>query len=107
MQLALARARAGSQPLQREDGFKLGLVVEGGGMRGAVSAGSLMAIEQLGLKCARALVPPSPIDRAPVRALALETYQCIPGGFSLARLGSKVFSHSAPQQLSSGSSACV
>ena len=50
MQLALARARDGSLPLHRTDSFKLGLVVEGGGMRGAVSAGSLFALEQLGLK---------------------------------------------------------
>ncbi len=51
VQLALSRARSGSLPLQRADGSKLGLVVEGGGMRGAVSAGSLMALHQLGLKC--------------------------------------------------------
>ena len=50
MQLALARSRDGSLPLHRTDSFKLGLVVEGGGMRGAVSAGSLFALEQLGLK---------------------------------------------------------
>ena len=52
VQLALERARTGSRPGRRTDGCRLGLVVEGGGMRGCVSAGSLMALYQLGLKCA-------------------------------------------------------
>lgn len=52
MQLVLERARLESLPLQRSDGFKLGLVVEGGGMRGAVSAGSLVALDELGLRWA-------------------------------------------------------
>ena len=51
MELALERARTGSRPGRRTDGCRLGLVVEGGGMRGCVSAGSLMALYQLGLKC--------------------------------------------------------
>ena len=35
----------------RLDNFKLGLVVEGGGMRGAVSGGGLQALHDLGLRC--------------------------------------------------------
>lgn len=50
MQLAWRRAHAGSRPGQRTDSAKLGLVVEGGGMRGVVSAGSLMTLYELGLK---------------------------------------------------------
>jgi predicted patatin/cPLA2 family phospholipase len=42
------RARA-SRPGAREDHFKLGLAVEGGGMRGIVSAAMLSALEDLGL----------------------------------------------------------
>ena len=45
--LLQARAQAGSLPGHRSDGFKLGLVVEGGGMRGASSAGSLQALHDL------------------------------------------------------------
>ena len=56
VELALERARTGSRPGHRTDGCRLGLVVEGGGMRGCVSAGSLMALYQLGLKCALLLM---------------------------------------------------
>ncbi len=51
VQLAWRRAHAGSRPGARTDGAKLGLVVEGGGMRGVISAGSLMTLYELGLKC--------------------------------------------------------
>jgi predicted patatin/cPLA2 family phospholipase len=37
-----------SKPQKRDDKFKLGLAVEGGGMRGVVSAGMLTALEHLG-----------------------------------------------------------
>ncbi len=43
------RVRAGSQPGQRNDAFKVGLAIEGGGMRGAVSAGAAAAVNLLGL----------------------------------------------------------
>ena len=48
--LLAARARAGSTPGARTDGARLALVVEGGGMRGAVSAGGLQALHDLGLR---------------------------------------------------------
>ena len=41
LQLLRQRALSGSQPGARRDPFKLGLVVEGGGMRGCVSGGAL------------------------------------------------------------------
>jgi predicted patatin/cPLA2 family phospholipase len=44
-----ARARSGSAPGTRDDPHLVALVVEGGGMRGVVSAGMLAAIERLGL----------------------------------------------------------
>ena len=47
--LLFARAEAGTRPGARDDGCKLGLAVEGGGMRGIVSAGMLCALERLGL----------------------------------------------------------
>ncbi len=50
VQLAWRRARTGSRPGARTDGAKLGLVVEGGGMRGVISAGSLMMLYELGLR---------------------------------------------------------
>ncbi len=43
------RARADSRPGNRDDDARLGLVIEGGAMRGVVSAGMLRALEQLHL----------------------------------------------------------
>jgi predicted patatin/cPLA2 family phospholipase len=43
------RARGGSQPGRRTDDHRVALVVEGGGMRGVVSAGMTAALERLGL----------------------------------------------------------
>jgi predicted patatin/cPLA2 family phospholipase len=47
----LHRRRAeGSRPGQRRDGRRMALVIEGGGMRGVVSAGMTAALEQLGFR---------------------------------------------------------
>jgi predicted patatin/cPLA2 family phospholipase len=43
------RREEGSRPGARTDGRRVALVIEGGGMRGVVSAGMTAAIEQLGL----------------------------------------------------------
>jgi hypothetical protein len=43
------RVRQGSKPGQRADGARIGLAIEGGGMRGAVSAGAAAALNLLGL----------------------------------------------------------
>jgi predicted patatin/cPLA2 family phospholipase len=43
------RLRAGSDPGAREDDHKVAVVLEGGGMRGVVSAGMTAALERLGL----------------------------------------------------------
>jgi predicted patatin/cPLA2 family phospholipase len=45
----LERRESGSRPLHRSDGRRIGLVLEGGGMRGVVSVGMTAAMEQLGL----------------------------------------------------------
>jgi predicted patatin/cPLA2 family phospholipase len=48
---AIRRRRAeASRPGERADGRRIALVIEGGGMRGVVSAGMAAAIEQLGLR---------------------------------------------------------
>jgi predicted patatin/cPLA2 family phospholipase len=47
--LLLERARSGSQPGQRADGYRIVLSVEGGGMRGTVTAGMAYALHELGL----------------------------------------------------------
>jgi predicted patatin/cPLA2 family phospholipase len=48
---AIRRRRdEGSKPGHRTDGRRIALVIEGGGMRGVVSAGMTAAIEQLGLR---------------------------------------------------------
>jgi predicted patatin/cPLA2 family phospholipase len=48
---AIRRRRdEGSKPGRRADGRRIALVIEGGGMRGVVSAGMTAAIEQLGLR---------------------------------------------------------
>ena len=44
-----SRARAGSQPGARQDGFRVALAVEGGAMRGTISAGMALALDELGL----------------------------------------------------------
>jgi len=46
----LDRLEEGSLPGKRGDDFHVVLAVEGGGMRGAVSSGMLLALEQLGLR---------------------------------------------------------
>ena len=49
IELILNRTKNGSKPLERDDNYKLGLVIEGGGMRGVVSAGMVSALESLNL----------------------------------------------------------
>ena len=49
VQLIRRRREEGSRPGRRSDGRRVALVIEGGGMRGVVSAGMTSAIEQLGL----------------------------------------------------------
>lgn len=43
------RARTGSRPGQRSDGLRIALSIEGGGMRGTVSAGMALALHERGL----------------------------------------------------------
>jgi predicted acylesterase/phospholipase RssA len=43
------RARAGSLPGERGDGIRVALAIEGGGMRGTISAGMALALDELGL----------------------------------------------------------
>lgn len=50
LQLIRRRLMERSRPGARTDGFKLGLVVEGGGMRGCVSGGGLQAMHDLGMR---------------------------------------------------------
>ncbi|CAD7703920.1 unnamed protein product [Ostreobium quekettii] len=50
LQLIKSRLEVGSKPGQRKDGFKLGLAVEGGGMRGVLTGGMLMGIYELGMR---------------------------------------------------------
>jgi predicted patatin/cPLA2 family phospholipase len=48
VELIRSRREQGSSPGARDDGRRVALVIEGGGMRGVVSAGMTAAIEQLG-----------------------------------------------------------
>ena len=57
LEVVNARLREGSAPGQRRDKHKVGLVVEGGGMRGVVTGAALQAMHDLGMRCATA--PPS------------------------------------------------
>ena len=43
------RLAAGSRPGSRTDGYRVALAIEGGGMRGSVSAGMALAIHELGM----------------------------------------------------------
>jgi predicted patatin/cPLA2 family phospholipase len=47
--LLAARARGGGTPGRHDDGARLALVIEGGGMRGAVSAGMMLVLHERGL----------------------------------------------------------
>jgi predicted patatin/cPLA2 family phospholipase len=47
-QILRARRESGSKPGKRDDGYKVGLAVEGGGLRGVVSGAMLVALEDLG-----------------------------------------------------------
>ncbi|PNW78748.1 hypothetical protein CHLRE_09g388763v5 [Chlamydomonas reinhardtii] len=49
LRLIASRLRSGTQPGARRDGARLGLVVEGGGMRGCISGAMLMALHDLGI----------------------------------------------------------
>lgn len=49
-ELMAARAEAGSRPGHRSDDARLALVIEGGGMRGAVTGGMTAALHALGLR---------------------------------------------------------
>lgn len=48
--LIAGRTAAGSRAGAREDPHRLALVIEGGGMRGAISGGMAMGLEELGLR---------------------------------------------------------
>jgi predicted patatin/cPLA2 family phospholipase len=50
VQTLLRRRDEGSRPGARTDGRRVALLIEGGGMRGAVSSGMTGALEQLGLR---------------------------------------------------------
>lgn len=50
LELMRARKRAGGKPGEHDDGATLAVAIEGGGMRGIVSAGMAAAIETLGLR---------------------------------------------------------
>ncbi len=52
LEVVKARWLDGTAPGRRRDGLKVGLVVEGGGMRGVVSGGALQAMHDLGMRCA-------------------------------------------------------
>jgi len=45
-----ARLRNSSIPGKRKDAYKVGLVVEGGGMRGVVTGAALQAMHDLGMR---------------------------------------------------------
>ena len=54
LEVVRARLREGSAPGRRKDKFKVGLVVEGGGMRGVVTGAALQAMHDLGMRCGAA-----------------------------------------------------
>ncbi|MFE2186168.1 patatin family protein [Streptomyces sp. NPDC059455] len=49
MKVLADRTEAGSRPGARADGYRVALAIEGGGMRGTVSAGMALAVHELGL----------------------------------------------------------
>ena len=59
-----------SAPGNRKDGRKIGLAIEGGGMRGCVSAGMVTAVWYLGLQ--------ESVDIVYVKTFSHVTYHCLP-----------------------------
>ncbi|MCQ8190743.1 patatin-like phospholipase family protein [Streptomyces rugosispiralis] len=49
MKVLADRTEAGSRPGARADGYRVALAIEGGGMRGTISAGMALAVHELGL----------------------------------------------------------
>jgi predicted patatin/cPLA2 family phospholipase len=49
LRLIQERARSGSRPGHRDDPYRIALSIEGGGMRGTVSAGMALALHELGV----------------------------------------------------------
>jgi predicted patatin/cPLA2 family phospholipase len=49
LRLVQERVRSGSRPGHRDDPYRIALSIEGGGMRGTVSAGMALALHELGL----------------------------------------------------------
>jgi predicted patatin/cPLA2 family phospholipase len=49
LRVLVERAQAGSRPGERDDGFRVALAIEGGAMRGTISAGMALALDELGL----------------------------------------------------------
>jgi predicted patatin/cPLA2 family phospholipase len=49
LRLIQERVRSGSRPGHRDDPYRIALSIEGGGMRGTVSAGMALALHELGL----------------------------------------------------------
>jgi predicted acylesterase/phospholipase RssA len=49
LRLIEERVRSGSEPGQRADPYRIALSIEGGGMRGTVSAGMALALHELGM----------------------------------------------------------
>jgi predicted acylesterase/phospholipase RssA len=49
LRLLRERVRSGTRPGERADGYRIVLSIEGGGMRGTVSAGMALALHELGL----------------------------------------------------------
>ncbi len=59
-----SRVQDGTQAGARDDGLRVALAIEGGGMRGTISAGMAFALHELGLVPAFDAVPPRPADLA-------------------------------------------
>lgn len=55
-EVLIDRLRSGSRPGARADDYRVALVIEGGGMRGAVSAGVVVGLDHLGFRDAFDLV---------------------------------------------------
>jgi hypothetical protein len=55
LRLLRDRVRAGSRPGQRADGHRIVLAIEGGGMRGTITAGMALALQEAGREAVASL----------------------------------------------------
>ena len=86
LQVLHARAASKSKPCDRADPYKVALAIEGGGMRGCISAGMTAALKDLGMEDCFDVVYGNPSPNLHPRSLASYSRQSLPSRLCRRRL---------------------